>query len=165
MLGLYRRANTLNSAFWEQISLTSVNLTTLPRIPSLMQHFNHKRKLNSSSYRILILPLANPTTTTTTTSTNVFHRSSGFTWSGFWISDFPLRQSDNCRLIWYQDVNPGVLGGRDPQILGWGGVGVAGLAVGVVDGSWSIIIFYHVQEACSKVVTFEDKFIEKFAQK
>jgi len=41
-------------------------------------------------------------------------------------------------------------GGRDPQILGRE-------VVGVEDGSWNIIISYHVQELCSKVVTFEEK--------
>ena len=30
--------------------------------------------------------------------------------------------------------------------------------VGVVDGSWNIIVPYHVQEVCSKVVTFEEKY-------
>jgi len=29
--------------------------------------------------------------------------------------------------------------------------------VGIVDGSENIIISYHVQEVCSKVVTFEEK--------
>jgi len=29
--------------------------------------------------------------------------------------------------------------------------------VGVVNGSWNIIIPYYVQEVCSKVVTFEEK--------
>jgi len=33
----------------------------------------------------------------------------------------------------------------------WAGV------VGVVDGSRNIIISYHVQEVCSKVVNFEEK--------
>jgi len=32
-------------------------------------------------------------------------------------------------------VNPGRIGGRDPKILGWGVVGVAGWVVGVVDGA------------------------------
>src|SRR6218665_1910413 len=45
--------------------------------------------------------------------------------------------------------------GRDPQILGRGSQ--AGRVVGVVDGSRNIIISYHVQEVCSKVVTFEEK--------
>ena len=44
---------------------------------------------------------------------------------------------------------------RDPRILGRGWWGVAGGVVGV--GSWNIIIFYEVQEVCSKVGTFEEK--------
>ena len=45
-------------------------------------------------------------------------------------------------------------GGRDPPDFGLGVVeGIAG----VVDGSGNVIICYHVQELCSKVVTFEEK--------
>jgi len=40
----------------------------------------------------------------------------------------------------------GWLAGRNPQILG--------------RGSSNIIISYHVQEICSKVVTFEEKYLE-----
>src|SRR6218665_3388499 len=57
-------------------------------------------------------------------------------------------------------VNLGGWGGRDPQILdklcrG----GSQGGRSGVVDWSSNIIIIsYHVQEVCSKVVTFEEKY-------
>jgi len=47
------------------------------------------------------------------------------------------------------------VGGHDPPDFGLeGSWGVAGWVVGVVDGSWNIIISYHVQEVYSKVVTF-----------
>ena len=48
------------------------------------------------------------------------------------------------------------VGGRDPPDFGQGVVGSQGV-VGVVDGSWNIIISYHVQEVFSKVVIFEKK--------
>jgi len=50
-------------------------------------------------------------------------------------------------------VNPGKVGSRDSQIL------VAGMVVGVVDGSWNIIrpISYNAQEVCVKAVTFQEK--------
>jgi len=44
---------------------------------------------------------------------------------------------------------------RTPQI--WAGGGWWGCRRGLwgaLDGSWNIIISYHVQEVCSKVVTF-----------
>jgi len=41
-----------------------------------------------------------------------------------------------------------------PPIFWAGGSWVV---AGVVDGSWNIIISYHVQELCSKVVTFQAK--------
>ena len=44
----------------------------------------------------------------------------------------------------------GSWGVANPQILGRG-------LVGVVDGSWNIIISYRVQEMCWKEVTFEEK--------
>ena len=43
-------------------------------------------------------------------------------------------------------VNPRGWGSRHPRF--W---------AGVTGGSWNIIISYHVQEVCSKMVTFEDK--------
>ena len=58
-------------------------------------------------------------------------------------------------MIWSRGVNPGGFGGHDPPEFGLWVVGVAGW---VVDGSWNIIICYHVQEVCSKVVTFEEKY-------
>jgi len=49
------------------------------------------------------------------------------------------------------------VGGPDPKILGrMGRGGIAGWVVGVVDGSWNIIISYYVQEVYSKV-TFKEK--------
>jgi len=50
-------------------------------------------------------------------------------------------------------VNPGRLGVATPRFwVGWV-VGIAG-GRGVVDGWWNIIISYHIQEVCSKVVIF-----------
>ena len=78
------------------------------------------------------------------------------------------RKRDKCRahtgryVVKFLDarvVNPGEVGGDYPQILGRGVVGrVAGVSWGVSDGSWNIIISYHVQEVCSKLVTFEEKY-------
>ena len=47
-----------------------------------------------------------------------------------------------------------------PRVWAEGVVRVAGGprgSQGIVDGSLNIIISYHVQEVCSKVVTFEEK--------
>ena len=49
------------------------------------------------------------------------------------------------------------VGGRDPRFWARGLLGVAGEVAGGVDGSLNIIISYHIQEVCSKVVTFEEK--------
>jgi len=64
-------------------------------------------------------------------------------------------------------VNSGRVGGsRPPRFWAGGSWGVADWVVGgrrlgrwgVVDGSWNFIILsYHVQEVCSKVMTFEEK--------
>ena len=55
-------------------------------------------------------------------------------------------------------VNLWEVGGRDPRFWAGGRVGLQRLGVG---RSWTgceiCIISYHVQEFCSKVVTFEEK--------
>ena len=52
----------------------------------------------------------------------------------------------------HRGVNPESWGSR-PLDFGHGGRGGRRMVVGVVDGPWNIIISYHVQEVCSKVVT------------
>ena len=46
--------------------------------------------------------------------------------------------------------------GHDPQILGWGIVGVAEQLQGVVNRSRNIIIAHIAQKVCWKVVLFEE---------
>lgn len=50
------------------------------------------------------------------------------------------------------------VGGREPSILGGDRGGRRGSWGRVVDGSWSIITGYFVQEVCLKVVIFQEKF-------
>ena len=67
-----------------------------------------------------------------------------------------MDSASNENLIVYhtaRGANPRGVGIRDPQILGKG----SWRSQGVVDGAWNIIISYHVQEVCSKVIIFEEK--------
>src|SRR6218665_1656269 len=94
------------------------------------------------------------------TSNQCFHHS--FLEASSFFSILPLViLSSWKRLLSHCSPGASILGaeGRDPQILGrWVAGRVQGV-VGVVDGSLNIIISYHVhvQEVCSKVVTFEEK--------
>jgi len=55
----------------------------------------------------------------------------------------------------FRGINPGGLGVSRPPRFWAGG---RRESQGVVDGSGNIIISYHVQEVCSKVVNFEEKY-------
>jgi len=76
----------------------------------------------------------------------------------FIVNSVSAQCSFTSSFILFSFTGASILGveGREPPKFWAGGrvVGVAGL---VVDGSWNIILSYHVQEVYSKVVTFEEK--------
>jgi len=86
-------------------------------------------------------------------------RPSNFLYPFVYASSIHLHQLIHTTAIpWSRDVCPGRLRGRDPQILGRRCRGGSQEDLrGVVDGLRNIIISYHVQNVCSKMVTLEEK--------